>query len=309
MSETPGNRWQRVACVWAAACIAGCAAPPARYKPLTLSPAVTPNSVASQAPSPPLPARSPPSSMVPSAARPGRIRLAAHESESEPQSPIDGRAADDSATSETVKPAAAEITSPAPHPIDLGTVLQLTDGQNPQVAFARERIQEAFAQLDRAHALWLPSTRLGVTYDKHDGSTQLVDGTVFPSSRTAFFSGFGGVLPGAATPAIPGLFANFTIADALFQPRIAQQTAASRQSAATATRNDALLDSALAYLELLRAEQDVAIAREARGNTQQLVDLTGIYAETGKGTQADHDRAMAELAVRKTDVLRSEEAV
>src|SRR5262249_13810877 len=129
------------------------------------------------------------------------------------------------------------------------------------------------------------------------------------SSRTAFFSGFGGVLPGAATPAIPGLFANFTITDAIFQPRIAQQTAASRQSAATAARNDALLDSALAYLELLRAEQDLAIAREARDNTQQLANLTGDYAETGKGTQADHDRALAELAVRKTDLQRSEEAV
>ena len=35
------------------------------------------------------------------------------------------------------------------HRIDLGTVLQLADGQNPQVAFARERISEAFA-LDRA---------------------------------------------------------------------------------------------------------------------------------------------------------------
>jgi outer membrane protein TolC len=242
---------------------------------------------------------------------PARIQLVAHDSESESElsPPAAGDVAHGDVRGESATTAASGTDSGSAHPIDLGTVLQLTDGQNPQVAFARARIQEAFAQLDRAHALWLPSTRIGVTYDKHDGSTQLVDGPIFPSSRTAFFSGFGGVLPGAATPAIPGLYANFTIADAIFQPRIAQQTAASRQSAATAARNDALLDAALAYLELLRAEQDLAIAREARGNTQQLANLTGDYAETGKGTQADHDRALAELAVRKTDVLRSEEGV
>jgi outer membrane protein TolC len=310
MSEAPGNRWQRMACLWAVTCIAGCAVPPARYKPLTLRPAATPKSVASQTSAPPVPERAP-SKAVAAGERAGRIRLAAHDSEDDSDSSptcasevVDVPSSDNGTNS-----AAFETARGSAHPIDLGTVLQLTDGQNPQVAFARERIQEAFAQLDRAHALWLPSTRLGVTYDKHDGSTQLVDGTIFPSSRTAFFSGFGGVLPGAATPAIPGLFANFTITDAIFQPRIAQQTAASRQSAATAARNDMLLDSALAYLELLRAEQDLAIAREARDNTQQLANLTGDYAETGKGTQADHDRALAELAVRKTDLQRSEEAV
>jgi outer membrane protein TolC len=152
--------------------------------------------------------------------------------------------------------------------------------------------------------------RAGVTYDKHDGPAQQVDGNMLAAvSRSALFSGFGGVLPGAATPAIPGLYANFQFTDAIFQPRIAKQTAASRQSAATAARNDALLDSALAYLEVLRAGQDLAIAREAHGHTRELEELTGAYAETGKGTEADHDRALAELAVRATDVQRSAEAV
>lgn len=196
-----------------------------------------------------------------------------------------------------------------PHFIDLPTVLQLVNGQNPQVLFARERIQEAFAQLDRAQVLWLPSLRAGITYDKHEGPAQQIDGNMITTSRSALFTGFGGVLPGAATPAIPGLYANFHLADAIFQPRIAERTAASRQAAATAATNDALLESALAYFELLRAEQDRAIAREAQEHTRMLSDLTGTYADAGKGTQADHDRALAELAVRDNDVQRSEEAV
>lgn len=235
----------------------------------------------------------------------------AHDSEaglSSSQTPISenlSSEADESAHSST---SSSSTPSRPSYAIDLEMVLQLTDGQNPQVAFARERIQEAFAQVDRAQTLWLPSLRTGVSYTKHDGVTQQVNGSIINASRSALFTGFGGVLPGGATPAIPGLYANFQLVDAIFQPRIAERTAASRQSAATAARNDALLEAALAYFELLRAEQDLSIAREARRHTQELVDLSAVYATTGKGTTADHDRARAELALRVNDVQRGEEA-
>lgn len=239
---------------------------------------------------------------------PARIKLTAHDDEAD-------AAVAAIATADELSPAAGQGSdSPAKpaagtHLIDLETALQLTSGQNPQVAFARERIEEAFAQLDRAQILWLPSLRAGVTYDKHDGSTQQVQGDFINSSRTALFTGFGGVMPGAATPAIPGLYANFHLVDAIFQPRIAERTAASRQSAATAATNDALLESALAYLELLRAAQDLAIAADARDHTRRLVELTAEYARAGKGTEADHDRSVAEEALRLNDVQRSQEAV
>ena len=241
-------------------------------------------------------------------AAPGKIKLAAHditpEDATEPPLSAD--------TLPLVDAAATQASSPPPaarHPIDLETVLQLTSGQNPQVAFARERIQEAFAQLDRAEVLWLPSLRAGVNYNKHEGAIQDVAGSVFNTSRGALYSGFGAAVPGAASPGIPGLYANFHLADAIFQPRISERTAASRQSAATAATNDALLEAALAYLELLRAEQDLVIARESHEHTQQLGELTGAYAKTGKGTAADYDRARAELALRTNDVQRGEEAI
>lgn len=37
-----------------------------------------------------------------------------------------------------------------PQAIDLATALKLADAQNPSVAFARERVREALAQVDRA---------------------------------------------------------------------------------------------------------------------------------------------------------------
>ena len=63
-------------------------------------------------------------------------------------------------------------------PIDLATALELAAGQNPQVLFAQQRIREAAAQLQQADALWLPSLRAGVNYNKHEGRLQDVEGVV-----------------------------------------------------------------------------------------------------------------------------------
>lgn len=241
----------------------------------------------------------------------GKIKLTSHDTghEEADSTPQTRESVAESPVAEANNSVPASPTPGARQPIDLETVLQLTSGQNPQVAFARERIQEAFAQLDRAQVLWLPSLRAGASYNKHEGSIQDVAGTVFNTSRGAFYGGFGAAVSGAASPFIPGLYANFHLADAIFQPRIFERTAASRQSAATAATNDALLEAALAYLELLRSEHDLAIARDALEHTRQLAELTGEYAETGKGTTADHDRARAELALRSNDVQRGDEAV
>jgi outer membrane protein TolC len=107
---------------------------------------------------------------------------------------------------------------------------------------------------------------------------------------------------------MPGVYAQFPLTDAVVQPRIAGAVASARRSAATAAVNENLHQTALAYLELLRAHQEVAIAQEMLTNVQDLADLTRAYAKSGQGLEADHNRAQAELAVRKNDVIRAEEA-
>ena len=195
------------------------------------------------------------------------------------------------------------------YPIDLPTTLRLADGSNLQVAVAREQIRQAWTRVDASRALWLPSLRAGMNYNRHDGPIQNIAGDVFPVGRGSFFSGLGAGSVAAGSPMIPGIYANFHLADAYFQPLATRQAALARHHAAQATTNDVLLRVSLAYLELQRAAEDLAIALEARGNAQQLFELTGSYAHSGQGLQADADRANAELAIRKNDVLRSQEAV
>src|SRR5713226_9107010 len=68
-------------------------------------------------------------------------------------------------------------------PINLPTTLQLVDASNPTIALARERINEAYANLCQAQVLMLPSLQTGPAYLRHDGLLQNSAGLVFPTSK------------------------------------------------------------------------------------------------------------------------------
>ncbi len=199
--------------------------------------------------------------------------------------------------------------TPGGYTLSLGNVLHLADAQNPNVAVARERINEAYARAERAETLWLPSLRTGLNYNHHEGAIQDVAGNVFNTNRSAFGGGLGANFAGAASPTVPGLVAQFHLTDAVFQPKIAGHQASARQFGATVARNDTLRDAAVAYLELVRAEHALAISNEALLNTEKLTELTRQYAETGQGLQSDHQRSEAELALRQEELVARQEGV
>lgn len=231
------------------------------------------------------------------------ILLVEHE---QPVSPGDTPPPDDAA-SEISVPADEQATRQ--YPIDLPTALRLADADNLQVTQAREQIQLAYAEQLDAQVLWLPSLRAGFHVNKHAGPLQATEGNMENIDRTSIYAGAGAAAVGSGSPMIPGVFANFQITDAIFQPLAAEQRVGARRQAATAQRNNTLLDVSLAYLELLRAMQDAAIARELHDKTRTLSDLTDAYARTGQGLQADADRLRVELGLRANDIRRTEEVV
>ena len=192
--------------------------------------------------------------------------------------------------------------------LDLTQALAMAGGQSPQIAFAAARYREAYARLQSARVLWLPSIRAGASFNHHDGVLQASEGDVIDVNRSSLQAGMGVRAIGAGSPAVPGVVAEFRAADAIFQPRAAAHAASARQSATQAATNDTLLATALAYLDLLRAIQQVRIAEATRDNAQNLADLTATFARTGQGPQADADRAQTELVRRQNDVSRAREA-
>jgi outer membrane protein TolC len=108
---------------------------------------------------------------------------------------------------------------------------------------------------------------------------------------------------------VPGVWANFHLADAIFQPLAAEQAADARRGAVGATLNDTWLQVALTYLDLLRAQQELAIAEETRAHAEELARVCRDYSEAGEGLWSDADRAATELALRRNLVVRAEESI
>jgi outer membrane protein TolC len=194
-------------------------------------------------------------------------------------------------------------------PIDMSTALALVAGNNPQVAYSQSRIREAYANLQAANVLWLPTIQTGVSYNRHEGNLQDSTGTILDVSRSSLQAGLGAGAVGAGTTTQPGIVAQFHFVDALFQPKIAERNVWAQQHASEAVLNDQLLEAAVAYQELLRAYQLQAIANETVAGSDKLVRLTTDFAKAGQGTEADADRSRAEFALRQNNVARSEEAV
>lgn len=198
-----------------------------------------------------------------------------------------------------------ERSPSAEMPINLPTALAITTGQNPQVAYAQQRIQESFAKLQAANVLWVPTLNAGMNYNKHEGAIQDVAGNMIETSRGSVYNGLGAQAVGAGSPAVPGLLMSFQLRDAIYQPRINERLLAASQQASRATTNDMLLETALAYNDLLEALQIEAVAKNTLEHAKKLADVTGEFARVGEGLNSDADRAQAELAAREIDVLQT----
>lgn len=199
------------------------------------------------------------------------------------------------------------------YPITLATALYLAGSSNLQVAIAQERVREAYARLDGAKVLWVPNISGGVGFNDHAGHLQNIEGRIIEINRQSLFVGGGagfGRTPlagGANPPTRMGI--DLSPVDVIFEPLAARQTAQQRNADASTVFNDTLLDVSLIYLELVRAQSQVAIAQEAAANARELEQLTSEFARTGAGLEADAQRARADLAERDRERLAAEERV
>ena len=193
--------------------------------------------------------------------------------------------------------------------LNLPSALAMVGGQHPVVGFAQYRVQEAYAQLARAKVLWLPSIQAGFSFNRHDGNYQASSGEIVDVNRNSFQYGLGTGAVGAGTTPRPGLVAQFHLADAIFQPKVAKSTAWARGHTANALLNQQLLRVALAYIELIDAHQDARIVEESRERTATLSKITSDFAAAGEGLQADADRMKTELTLIDNRLIMAREQI
>jgi outer membrane protein TolC len=207
----------------------------------------------------------------------------------------------------------AEQPVPDQLPIDLPTALRLAGANHLQIALAAERVRQAEARLQGAKALWLPTLDAGLGYNRHDGQIQDTSGNVIDVRRSSLFVGGG---PKVGGDALNGgnngpsrLSVGLPLGDALFASLAERQNTRASGAAQAATFNDSLLEVAVAYLDLVRAQGQVNINREAVKNAEELVRLVEARVRAGTAPPADELRARAELADRRGQVFQAQEAV
>jgi outer membrane protein TolC len=204
-------------------------------------------------------------------------------------------------------PGSPLVPGEAIFPIDLSGALRLAGARDLDIAIARTRVAQAMAELTRARAIWLPSLFIGPNWIRHDGSAQIVQGQVQQISKSSLFIGataaFGqgvtGPTPSGGPAPLSSTTAVIRISDAIFAPLAARQVVESSKHAVDAATNDALLGLSEAYFDLQSAAGQLQIAREAAQHAEALAALTESYARSGAGLEADHRRALTELAHRR----------
>jgi outer membrane protein TolC len=195
-------------------------------------------------------------------------------------------------------------------PIDLASALRLAGARDLDIATARQRVLQALGELDQARGLWLPSLFTGPTYYRLDGQVQEITGQVINVNRGSLFLGttaslansFPAAPPGSGFPPLNTLSGVLRFSDAIYGMQVAKRTIAANEAGVAVSTNDALLAVANAYFDLQKAAGMLAIAREAAGNAQVLEGITGTFARSGAGLEADHHRILTELRTRRAAV-------
>lgn len=198
------------------------------------------------------------------------------------------------------------ILKPEESLIDLGSALKLAGVENPELLLARARVAQAVAERQLAVAQLLPDLNLGTNFDTHNGALQQARGNILEVNRSAMYFGLGANAVAAGTVNIPGLYYNMNVGEAWFRFLISRQRVRTSEYNTEATRNDVLLRTCLAYLDLLSADGRRSIAAKNREQAAEVARLTAEFANAQQGREADARRARVELERRDIEFTQTE---
>jgi outer membrane protein TolC len=148
-----------------------------------------------------------------------------------------------------VLPPAGAPAAPAAVPVDLDAVFRLAEGQNSQIALAREKVDESLIENAIAAKGWLPNVTAGIGYYRHEGGIQNEDGTLTRSSTGALFPGV-------------ELRTELDLRQATFARIQTERNRLQQQGELAKVSHETLLEAADAYIDLLTARRGEAVAHE-----------------------------------------------
>ena len=193
--------------------------------------------------------------------------------------------------------AVGTVPDPAtPRALDLLSAMRLAGAENLDIAIVEARLDARRAGTDAAFSKYLPDLRLGFTARQHNGLRQDAGSQVADQELSSFGAG-----PAASLLLDP--------VEARFQHLRALQLEDAAEHQAQRTKAEAVVHSAILYLELVRSSGLVAVAGEAVGRSQAQVKLQEGAAELQAELGVELARARAELARDQEAFLAAREGL
>lgn len=174
-------------------------------------------------------------------------------------------------------------------PISMDTVLRLAEYQNPQMAIARVRVEEACAARAVADKAWLPSVNAGATYYRHEGGISDFNGDLINSSWGSLFAGL-------------EINSRLDLREAVFQKLNAQRALWQEKGDYQRVACETLVDAASTYIDFLSARTGEAIAQSMEKDLEDLHQrvLRSADAKTGEpGLRVEVARIQAQMKARQ----------
>jgi outer membrane protein TolC len=185
-------------------------------------------------------------------------------------------------TDPAVAPASAAAAPHSTLPLTLDAVLKLAEEQNPQMALARERVCQAFAEKDLADKRWLPDVNVGSGYYRHEGGIQDQDGALVRSSTGAVIAGV-------------DLNARFDPRAAAYAKLDAARRTWQQKGELRRVTTEVLLDAAGTYVDLLAAHSGLAISHTLNTDLRALQGRADKLANLERGARVEVVRIDAEI--------------
>jgi outer membrane protein TolC len=179
-------------------------------------------------------------------------------------------------------------------PISLDTVLRLAPDRNGQMAIARQRLQEAFAQQELAAKQWLPELTFGTAYYRHEGGIQEFTGHFIHSSYGSLFAGL-------------EMHGKIDLRDAAYKRIDAERKVWQQKSELSKLTSETLLDAAGTYVDLVAARTTELLSLDSEKKMADLMELAQTLAKIDSGLRVEVVRLGAEIQGQKLITRKTQE--
>jgi outer membrane protein TolC len=175
-------------------------------------------------------------------------------------------------------------------PVDLPTVVRVASAQNLDIRQARQRVAASRGQYEASVESTFPVISPGLTALHVGGVNQNGDGTL---ARTNF------------TDILPGVLISWIInpGQVIYNIIASKRRLEAAEHQEQAVIQETIRGGTVQYYDLILAQAQVAVARQAVEEADELLRIERLRLTTGTGLPADEQRAEAALAGAQQDLL------